>query len=213
MKSSTWLLVFLTILGCRAPDALQSKAASDAMWGPERSGLRLRVDAPARVARGDAVTCELRVLVDRSATAAVPTIEVRPPAYFSRLRLTPVDGGDPVLVVPTDPSAGMPDPLPPGEPADRIVFDALSATEGALGSVDWRRAPGGRDVHGGSRVRARIRADLRRPSTSHVHGGLRRGARSRGVLRAAVAGGRGAGREVGRTRGAWVDDRRHRRPK
>lgn len=172
MRSSSWLLVVLAVLGCRAPDAdgrgaalvaplvapliapsvaPEAETASAPTWGPERNGLRLRVEAPVRVSRGDDLTCDLRVQVDLSAASVVPTIDARPPAYFARMRLARSDGGDAVVVVPTDPGAGMPDPPPPpGEPLDRRVVDSPSATEGALGRVrfplasQWDRVTPGR---------------------------------------------------------------------
>lgn len=160
MRSSGWILVSAVIVGCRVPDgagdtrssvAPEVSAAPVVTWGPERSGLRLRVEAPARVSRGDDLMCTLRVLVDRSAVPSPLTVDVRPPAYFSRLCLARVDGSDSVVIEPTDPDFGMPDPpLPPDEPADRSILDSSTATEGALGTVDfplasqWDRVTPGR---------------------------------------------------------------------
>jgi len=104
------LTLALAACGCTSMGGLEP----DASWGADEAGLRIRAKGPAEAARGDEVAIEVRFGVRE--TRLRPgglKLDHRHPAYFARLILTPVGGGDPVLVRARDPSLGMREPPPP----------------------------------------------------------------------------------------------------
>lgn len=151
MNSRLLILAIVALASLAAAFPPRSSSAEDGrVFGPPVAGLELHADGPAKALRGDTIEVDLRLRVDAAAPRAAPdqgpTIDLRHPAYFSRLRLTPFEGGREIVVVPTDPTAGMLDPPPPeGDPTERPVRSGESI--GRVGfplASRWKRVTPGR---------------------------------------------------------------------